>query len=237
MNAKPFLFDTTFDAPEDVAAAAAAEPPPEPQFSQAELEEARNAAYGEGVAAGQAEAAAQFDQHADQLLRHIADQLGACIAAAETTQAETSSLLPTMTVATVKKAFPALAVNHGEDEILTLVRTGLQSAMDEPRIVVRLSDDDYENLEPQLGALPAQSGFPGKLVTLSDMTISPGDARVEWADGGMIRDLNRITDSIADALSALSHTADAEDFGGTETNDIPDTPLTENDREGAMTHE
>lgn len=230
MSAKPFLFDLAFDTPEDVAPAAT-EAPPEPQFSAADINDARNAGYADGVTAGQAEAAAQFDQSTDQLLRFVIEQLGASVAAAETAQAETTSLLPTMTVAAIKKAFPALAQQYGQDEILSVVRTALQSAMDEPRIVVRLSDTDFEPLEAALAPLPAQAGFPGRLVTLSDMNIASGDVRVEWADGGLIRDLSRITNAIADALSALSHEVEPD------IDDQPDTAFTEETREGAMTNE
>jgi len=46
MNAKPFLFDMAFDAPEDVAPAAT-EAPPEPQFSAADIDDARNAGYAD----------------------------------------------------------------------------------------------------------------------------------------------------------------------------------------------
>ena len=33
------------------------------------------------------------------------------------------------------------------------------------------------------------SGFAGRLVVMGDPEIVPGDARIEWADGGIVRDV------------------------------------------------
>lgn len=227
MNAKPFMFDLTFDSPDDQPAEEAA--PPEPQFSIEDLEAARTEAFAEGVAAGQAEATAQFDYAGQQVLQAISMQLAAACTSADAALEETAALAPSMTVAALTKAFPTLSADHGEGEILTIIRQALANASDEPRMVIRLNDNDYEPLDAAMKPLAAQAGYPGRLVTLSDANIAQGDVQVEWADGGVIRNVGRLTDSIAEALASLT-TPLAEDIN---PNLDPETAPTEATREGA----
>lgn len=227
MTAKPFMFDLAFDTPDDPPAANTA--PPEPQFGVEELETARAEAYAEGAAAGQAEANAQFDHASQQLLQTISMQLKTACASADAALAETAALAPSMTVAALKKAFPALAEIRGHDEILSVIRQAISNASDEPRMVIRLNDSDYEPMDTAAKPLATEAGYPGRLVTLSDANVAPGDVQVEWADGGVIRNVGRLTDSIAEALASLA-TPISEDFNPEQD---PETAPTEATREGA----
>ena len=40
------------------------------------------------------------------------------------------------------------------------------------------------------------SGFTGRLVVLGDPDIAIGDARLEWADGGVVRDIRQLSADI-----------------------------------------
>jgi flagellar assembly protein FliH len=42
----------------------------------------------------------------------------------------------------------------------------------------------------------SHSGFTGRLVVLGDPDIAIGDARLEWADGGVVRDIRQLSADI-----------------------------------------
>ena len=44
--------------------------------------------------------------------------------------------------------------------------------------------------------LAKERGFEGRLITLGEPDIAPGDVRLEWADGGVVRDRSRIEEAV-----------------------------------------
>jgi flagellar assembly protein FliH len=101
----------------------------------------------------------------------------------------------------LRKAVPALSRKAPLLEIEAMVADCLREAFDEPRIVLRVADVLFEALQKRLGALTASTGFAGRIVLLADEMLGPGDARVEWADGGAERDTGRLMRDIDGALA------------------------------------
>ncbi len=55
-------------------------------------------------------------------------------------------------------------------------------------MVVRVNDALYAEARERLEEIAQARGFGGKLVVLAEPGIAPGDCRIEWADGGIVRD-------------------------------------------------
>ncbi len=212
MAARRFMFEDAFDADEDIAdEAPAEEAEAPPMFDEAALEATRKAAFEEGFAAGCAQATADAVEAAETRRANAGERIAAgaaaLLAAGETAEAAALGAAALAASRAVQTAFPALAVTYGGSEILATVKEALERAADEPRLVVRLADADFETIEPELAGLAARSGYAGRIVTLEDATVADGDVRVEWADGGLARDLNRLTDAVARALAGLAANA------------------------------
>ena len=71
---------------------------------------------------------------------------------------------------------------------------------DEPRIVVRVNDSLLDTLRERLDGIAAGAGFAGRLVLLADPALSPGDARIEGADGGVERTPGAVQAEISAAV-------------------------------------
>lgn len=204
MAPKPFLFDAAFDGDID---GQRRRPPPK-KFDEAAVEAERKVAYAKGVADGEArgfeagEAAA--NARANDVRGVIANAVGEAFAAAEAAEAAIIWAAPAAAAQALSTAFPAFAAAHGHTEILAVAREALVRAADEPRLVVRLAAEDFETIEPELADIADKSGFPGRIVTLEDAEVRQGDARIEWADGGLSRDLARTAAAISDALNELA---------------------------------
>lgn len=189
-----FLFETSFESEALTRAAearaaeeAAAEEPPAPTFSEEELAAARQAAFADGKAAGEAAAEKGIAQRTVEQLTSLAAQFEATSAALEEQirQSHQETVLAAMTV--VRKLFPQMSSENGLTEIQAVVEDCLERLRDEPRLVVRVADQEMDTLKMQLDACIKRSGFNGKLVFLADDRLNPGDVRVEWADGGAER--------------------------------------------------
>lgn len=92
------------------------------------------------------------------------------------------------------------------EAIETLVRQAFSVAAREPRLVIRVSEPLLDRIKERTEALAAAQGFAGRLIFLGEPDLAPGDARIEWADGGAERrfvsqlaDLDRLIDAFLDA--------------------------------------
>jgi flagellar assembly protein FliH len=84
-------------------------------------------------------------------------------------------------------------------EVEALVGECLDKLHREPRIVVRVAEAVVEQLRADIDAMCEQHGFTGRVVVLDEKTLSGADCRIEWADGGIERDLTQIQAAIDEA--------------------------------------
>ena len=70
-----------------------------------------------------------------------------------------------------------------------------------PHLVVRCHPDLAEAVRDMATARIQTSGFTGRLVVLGEPELALGDARIEWADGGIVRDIDAISTRIDAAVA------------------------------------
>ena len=75
-----------------------------------------------------------------------------------------------------------------------------------PHLVIRCHPDLADQIRDIATAQVASSGYQGRLVVMGEPDIRLGDGRIEWVDGGLVRDSAaldaQIQDSIAQYLAA-----------------------------------
>lgn len=184
-----FLFDTTFESGK--TRASADEDKPQPKYFDADLENARAEGFAAGHDAAKREAAQSIEQATAEAANTIAQQLGALEPALAAAQERQTRMAVELSAALVRKLFPKMTERHGPAEIQGLVATALERLRDEPRIVIRVADSLLDTVQKEVGAVAQRAGFDGKIVLLAEPDLAPGDARVEWADGGAERDTDR----------------------------------------------
>jgi len=210
---RKFTFDNDFDAPRAVAPKAAPEiavedlpppPPPPPSFSEAELEAAvagaRKTALAEGQAKGKADATTQTERQTATALAAIAGHFAKIDGEV---QAATGALRETtieLSLAMVRRLFPEFARQHGLEEVKELLGRCLDTLRTEPRFTVRVASGQAEALRAEVETLAQARGFEGRIVVAADESLKAGDCRIEWSQGGMIRDAGEIWKAIEAAI-------------------------------------
>lgn len=216
MSARKFMFDLSFDGPQD--APVVAPKPVEPQFSPAELELARKKAFAEGQAAAQAAARAAAEKTIADGLQRLAAQTSQLLQIQEeAAQRATRSAIATA-IAVLRKLHPELARRKGLVEIESVLAQSLETMREEPRILVRVHDSLLDPLRERLDGVMAASGYGGRIVIIADDGLAAGDCRVEWADGGVERDTARLWREIDIALERVSAQTGAPQAAGTNRN-------------------
>ncbi len=103
--------------------------------------------------------------------------------------------------AVAAKLAPELIAREPFAEIAALTRDCFRHLIAAPHVVVRVADALYEAARTRLDEIARSHGFDGRLVVLAEPDLGPGDCRIEWADGGMMRDRAATETAIAQAVA------------------------------------
>ncbi len=194
---RPFLFDTDFGrphgpSPADAEASARAE---------AERAAGEAAAYARGLQDGRAEAALQEQARLADALTRVGLAAAGLLNQSDARDGEREAQALAFAEALARRiagealdARPLAAVEEA-------ARSALRHLRGVPHLVLRVSEGLVDEAEALMRRLSREHGFEGRLVVLGEPDMAPGDARLEWADGGVVRERARIEAAVESALS------------------------------------
>lgn len=199
---------------EEMRRAAVNLPPPEPvakaEFTQAQLDAAKEEGYIQGHSAALEEAATAREHYAADALNLIAQGLTALNAQQVEANKEAALFAMRMVYGVTQRLLPRHAQAHAVDSIETFVRQVLPIAIGEPRLIVRSHPMIAEDLDVRLKDVFARASFQGSYTVVTDYEIQPGDCRLEWDGGGAERDEGRIWAEIREVIAGTTGDVDAD---------------------------
>lgn len=185
-----FLFDTDFRRPAaDPAAARAAE-------------EAEALGYMRGLADGQRQGEVEAQARIAAAAERIAAAMGRIVAEGEARDAENEALAMDFAVALARKLAADAIARDPLDAIAAAGAEAFRHLRGVPHVVVRVHESLVEPVKELMARLSRERGFDGKMIILGEPDIAAGDARVEWADGGVVRDQAQIESAVLQTLQA-----------------------------------
>jgi flagellar assembly protein FliH len=254
VTVRKFMFDTCFDppcAPEPLEPLERDEPgtpegdaevEPEPTFSQAEVDAARQAGFAAGKEDGIKEAADAVERRAADALAALAEGMTEVFRL----QGEANDALArngvAVAVAVARKLFPELSRRNAVGEVERVAEEVFKRTHAEPRIIARVNETLAEPLGQRLREIAAARGFEGRLLIAPDAAIEPSECRIEWSDGSAERRLETIWQEIDEILrrnlgaalpEPIAEVAADRDDGRAAAEDIDETGTEEDRRAGA----
>jgi flagellar assembly protein FliH len=145
-------------------------------------------AHRKGFAAGETKAQNDAAQRTAAALGLIADGLERLDRALTGIEARLETEAVQVAVAVGAKLAPELIAREPFAEISALATECFMHLVNTQHLVLRIGADIYETAKDKLEEIARARGFEGRLVVLSDASMAPGDCRIEWADGGVVRD-------------------------------------------------
>jgi flagellar assembly protein FliH len=180
-----FLFDTEFGAPRKVE-------PVVPTITVAEheatLATAVADAHRRGMAQGRNDAEAQSRQAQAAALQKVAQAVAVLSADLHKLEERLEREAVDVAVAVAARLAPTLIDREPFAELESLARACFGQLRAVPHVAVRVADSAFETARVDLERIARESGFDGRLIVLADPDMSQGDVRIEWADGGIVRD-------------------------------------------------
>lgn len=223
----PYMFDLDFDAEHRAKDEVEVEPTISLYDHEAQMAALERRVREEAHAAGRQEA---IDEGSNALAEETQRLTGVATTLltrldGEIGMREERAVRIAVTVA--KKLARRLLEKEPVGEVENLFRSCLAPMFDASHLVVRMNDQHVDQIRERLEGIAAGQGFEGRLIFMGEEDFAPGDARIEWADGGLARSQNDMEKDI----DALVEGYLAARPGGSGAASFPQTP---NDDEQAI---
>lgn len=167
------------------------------------VSEARAAGFSEGFAAGENGAAAKAARQLAEAAESMGGSVAGNTAAIDDMRRSTLAEAVDLSASIAKKLASALIARHPTEEIEALVTECLASLDGVPHLVIRCNDALAEAVREIATGRMHTSGFAGRLVVMGDPEIALGDCRLEWVDGGLVRDRDTLAAEIDRRIAAF----------------------------------
>jgi flagellar assembly protein FliH len=167
-------------------------------------------AYAQGLAAARGEENSRLATAFEVLSAHLAEISGS-LGRIESQAAEEAAQFA---MAFSRKLAAGLVEAQPLKPIEEAARLAFRDLRGAPHIVARVAPGLVEGVKTRLQRLAMEMGLDGRIVVMGEPEIAIGDARIEWADGGVVRDRARAEREIAAAVeTALIHASLHADRG------------------------
>lgn len=208
-----FLFETDFSRPnpaeEDVQAAEETADAPIATYLKA-LAAAEARAYAQGQADGRKQVEAQSAKRLADNAGLLVSSAQGILAALDADRARIEKDAADLALTTARRLAEHLIARQPSGEVVALVDQCLGPLRQAPHIVVRVNEAHVEAIKSEADRISHERGFSGRLVILGEPDLRGGDCRIEWADGGIVRDRTLIEQQIDAAIESYFAARDAD---------------------------
>lgn len=160
------------------------------------LAEARREGLNQGLIEGERSATAQAARQLAASAEDLANRAAAIASAVDEAKKHTLAESITLAVSVARKLAGGLIDRQPASEIELLITECLSTIGSVSHLVIRCHPELADAVRDLASVRMQTSGFAGRLVVMGDPEIVPGDARIEWADGGIVRDVNKLSAEI-----------------------------------------
>jgi flagellar assembly protein FliH len=189
MSGGHFLFDRDFRNPAGADAKRAAV-----------LDEARAEGYARGLEDGRRMTEGGIQARLADATERLAHRAVELLAQAEADRAAIEAQALALALALARKLAGEALAREPLAAVGEMAREAFQHLRGVPHLVVRVNEALVDPVEALVKRLARERGYEGRVVVMGEPDIVLGDARLEWADGGMARSLDRLHAEAAQAV-------------------------------------
>ncbi len=194
METVKFTFDTSFDTGQ----APKLDEEIEVLLERARIETAQ--AHERGLKEGREQTLSEIEAATQTAIEQLSVSTGTLFATVE--QIKTQNQITSAGLAhTIAKKLAATMMKQAPlAEIEALIEECLEISGDQSRLVVRVNQEIFEPINIRIQQMKDVANFKGDIIVAGDPALAITDARIEWPDGGMERNLDDITNQIEEAI-------------------------------------
>lgn len=160
------------------------------------LAAAEKKGYERGLTEGEASASSKHAEALAKAVEKLANRTAEVTKSADQSQRELLTDAANLAVTTARKLAANLIARNPIEEVRHLMDECLSTLGSVPHLVIRCHPEISDKIKQATETKMKSAGFEGRLVVMGDPDIMLGDARFEWVDGGLVRDLSKINAEI-----------------------------------------
>ena len=172
-------------------------PPSATALSHAEIAGIEERARAEGREAGRREAEAAAQGRLATATERIEAALPALAAGLEARMAEIEAEAVRVALRVARTIAGDALAAHPLDAVATVAAEAFSHLRGVKHLAIRVHESLVEPVEAMTARMGRERGFEGRVIVLGEPDIEPGDARLEWADGGVLRERRQLEAQIA----------------------------------------
>ncbi len=165
-----------------------------------EAEEGRKESYTKGVEDGRAQALQEIEAATREAITQFTNAATALFDQRAQLETGLKHEMVHLAYAIASKLSSALIRTRPTAEVQALIEDCLATVSQEPRLVVRVSENVSEPITKQLDAMKNATSFAGDIVLIGEPKMNDLDCRVEWPDGGSERNYNAVKQQIEETV-------------------------------------
>lgn len=175
-----------------------------------EAEQRRQDSYNKGVEDGRSQALQEIEAATKEAINQLTAAAQALFDQHQRLESSLKQEMVHLSYAIASKLSNALIRTHPTAEVQALIEDCLATVSQEPRLVVRVSENMCDHLTTQLDTMKNATSFGGEIVLIGEPQMTDLDCRVEWPDGGSERKQDVVKHQIEEAVQRFVLT-DLED--------------------------
>jgi flagellar assembly protein FliH len=192
MTAAKFMFDTDFRSEARGR-----------RVTDVDVEKARQDGFTAGFAEGQQAARAEANAALTHMAGLISQQAERLLSAQDERAGMVETSAAVLAVTMARRLAGAALAEKPQSLIEQAARECIVHARSAPHLAVRVNEAQIDSAEQLFGRLTRESGYAGKVIILGEPEIAVGDARFEWADGGVVIDSAALDRHIDDVIAQV----------------------------------
>lgn len=149
--------------------------------------DAESVAHRSGFEAGQNQARTEQNERIANALSSIAAQMTRLDADLKGIEARLEAEAVHVAFSVASKLAPELIAREPFAEIEVLATDCFRQLIATPQVSIHVGADIYQDARQHLEDIARARGFDGRIDVLADPSLSPGNCRIEWAEGGIVR--------------------------------------------------
>jgi flagellar assembly protein FliH len=176
-------------------------------LTQDELQAIKDEAFRAGSKSAEAEAAKRMAAELNVLNERLAalcQSLDESMRAAHAEAIKLAYLIARKLAVSLVEARPAA-------EIEALIGKCLEEQRSEPNIVIRVHDGLLDAVKARAAALSSEHSFTGRVLVIGEPQIVAGNCTIEWANGGVERDLHAQVAAVDEIVRTYLHAEGMDD--------------------------
>ena len=161
----------------------------EPTFSLQELEDQKAIEYKRGLQEGQAQMLTGIEKETANILDMISSKVMTLSESHKEWVETVNKDAVKLTRVIMQKLAPRMMKEWELHEIEDTIKEAFKFLSNEPRVLIRVSENAHEPIETEITRITSKAGFQGDVQVLGDQLINNGDCSISWDAGSLERSL------------------------------------------------